>query len=92
MYKLGDKLNLLLKQMTAGAEVRLKSGHTLVIPEGHEEPGFKATSSKGGEVVIQIGSETAWMFLIDHARDMTREGCIAFILQNANINELRRRG
>jgi hypothetical protein len=73
--KLRAKLNILLKRMEDGGHIKLKSGHTLVMAEGHQEPGYLATVSRGGqdlgETVFQIGSETAWMALVEHARNMT---------------------
>lgn len=91
MYKLRDKIQLILKQLESGAELKLKSGHVLVIPEGHEEPGFLSKVYRNNALieenfVIQIGSETAWMMLIDHAKGMSREDCIGFILNNTNVN------
>ena len=74
-WKLHHKLSILLKALDKGVEITLKSGHKLVQPEGFDEPGFAAIQSSPGkedqEVVFQIGSETAWMMLIDHAKNMT---------------------
>lgn len=88
MNTLRDKIHLILKQLAVGGELKCESGHTLVVPEGYEEPGFKVHSSKDGEMAMQIGSETAWMFLIDEAKRMTREDCMKFIMDNVNPKAL----
>lgn len=70
--KLNQKINTALESMNQGNELLLKSGHILCIPEGHDEPGF-LFKQENNEVIIKIGSEEAWMSLIDHCRLMSEE-------------------
>ena len=67
--------------MQNGKAIHLSSGHRLLIPDGYEEPGFMATrTSKESpieeEIVFQIGSDTAWMMLVKHCREMTEEEAV----------------
>lgn len=81
MKTLRHKLNLLLRYMELGCTVKLPSGHRLVMAEGYDEPGFEVMSSTSIDgvrspeqaMVMQIGSETTWMTLIQHAKSLTKD-------------------
>ncbi len=78
MISLRVRLNMLLNSMELGHTVTLKSGHTLAMDEMSQEPGFVFTKYWAGsqtteEVLMQIGSNEVWRFLIDHAKAMTDE-------------------
>ena len=90
MYSLKNRIRIALKVMEAGKFVDLKSGHRLVIPDGYEEPGFLMTKTGGldaesHEVVLQIGSSEAWMMLIQHCKEMSKEEMISLAFSIADI-------
>lgn len=85
MKKLRNKLNVALNYLEKGGSITLSSGHTLCIPDGYEEPGFLSTVYRHGKVieenfVMQIGSDTAWSFLLDYVRKMTDEEMVKLIM------------
>src|SRR5690242_3570088 len=92
-YKLRDKIQLILKQLEAGGTLTTKPGHILAIADGGDEPGFLMNKYdtnmnviEGEQWIMQIGSETAWMYLIAEAKRMTREDCIKLIMDTTNVN------
>lgn len=60
--------------MSVGGRIVIKSGHTLVIPEGESEPGFLVTVSPGTaheeQAIIQAGQDTSWLAIINHAKEI----------------------
>lgn len=71
---LRKKINLILKALEHGIEIKIKSGHTLAMPDYCDEPGFATfNQSNQTDTVMMVGSETAWMSLIAHAKEMSDE-------------------
>lgn len=90
MYSFKNRLKTCLKVMEAGKPIHLKSGHRLLILNGYEEPGFMATRSCTDElveeeIVFQIGSDTAWLMLIQHVREMTKEEYIKLMFSTVDV-------
>jgi hypothetical protein len=66
------KIAALLVAMEAGHEITLTTGHKLALAEEYDEPGFVVfNTSNQTEMVMQIGSEVAWMSLIGYAKTIT---------------------
>lgn len=91
---LRQRIHIALKYMEQGRQLLLNSGHTLVIPEGYDEPGFLTTVYKGQEViednvVVQIGSDISWMSLIGHLKKAD-EDSIAIMAMNTGLTEFKR--
>lgn len=85
------KLSTLLKGLNLGMEVELETGHIMVWSEEHDAPGFLLKRYRGDEsedVIMQIGSETSWSWLISHARGMTEEKFLSFASDVA-LNEIK---
>lgn len=78
---LGMRISACLTHMARGFDITVPSGHRLAIAEGDSEPGFIGIrhfsegaglhTRKGDEVIYQIGSDVAWLTLIEYAKKMT---------------------
>lgn len=93
MSQFTSKLDLLIRSMEQGREVKLSSGHTLAWSEEHEGPGFAATRTNGDvvdEIIFQINSDVAWMMLIDHARKMSDHDSVV-LAANMALTEINRK-
>lgn len=74
-----QNLNLCLKALEQGRQIKLDSGHKLEWSEEHQAPGFHAVqeASYGSpdglpqDIIFQIDSDVAWMSLISHAKKMS---------------------
>lgn len=70
-----------LSYLSLGGEIALKSGHKLAMGEEgqpgflveHTEPSSDGIQLEPQQMIFQMGSETSWMFLVDHAKSMTNE-------------------
>lgn len=92
MSQFSKSLDLLIRGMEQGRDVKLASGHTLSWSEEHQGPGFAATRTNGDEVdeiVFQINSDVAWMSLIDYARKMTEKDFVT-LAANMALTEINR--
>ena len=87
--KLSKKIQILISAMEQGHDITLKSGNVLSIPEDHIEPGFFVTSSHYGDKIIQIGSEDAWMALINNAKEISEQE-ISLICANIALTDHKR--
>jgi hypothetical protein len=72
-YSFHRRLYFALKYLAKGKLITTKDGHILAIPDGLEEPGFVMNHEMENEVVIQIGSSSAWSCLIQYAKQMTQD-------------------
>lgn len=73
-YSFHRRLYFCLKYMESKQKtITTKDGFILAIPEGKEEPGFVMNHEMENEVVIQIGSDVAWSYLIAHAKEMSQD-------------------
>lgn len=83
-------LNVCLKWLFIGGEIKTSSGHRLAMHD-NGQPGFRAIQTDGQsgnsqEIIFQIGSETSWMYLVDHAKRMTEKD--RFVMAgNVSLNE-----
>ena len=81
--ELGIRISACMTHMARGFDITLKSGHRLGIAPDMIEPGFVAirhfsenqglASTAGEEIIFQIGSDVAWMSLVQYAKGMTKE-------------------
>jgi hypothetical protein len=90
MYGFHNRLHNCLKSMAHGNLIKLKTGHTLGIPESHSQPGFLASQldengEKAEEIYLQIGSDVAWIMLIEHVNEMTEEDAVKMVFSYADI-------
>lgn len=86
-------LDLIIRSMEQGRDLKLASGHTLSWVEEYDAPGFLATKTGDGkeeEIVFQIGSDVAWMSLISHAKKMTEEESM-ILAANMALTEINRK-
>lgn len=85
------RLTTVMKAMTLGMEITLDTGHKMVWAEEEDAPGFllkRYYLDKAEDVIMQIGSETSWMFLIDYAKNLTEEKFLALAADMA-LNEMK---
>lgn len=97
MSQFSKSLDLLIRSMEQGRDLKISSGHTLSWSEEHQGPGFLAIQepsydSPDGlpqEIIFQINSDVAWMSLIDHARKMS-ERDFTVLAANMALTEINR--
>lgn len=66
------KIAFLLIALDGGVELKVSSGHTLVLAD-NDEPGFAMWDGHGNRKneLFQVGSDTAYMMLVDLAKHIT---------------------
>lgn len=89
-----QRFTALLKGLEAGMTIKTASGPTLEWSAEHESFGFAATSQKDNgpveNIIFQIDSDAAWLFLVHHARKMTEEQ-FTVLAANMALNEKKKK-
>lgn len=70
-------LQVALKWLFVGGEIKVSSGHRLAMTEDGQL-GYRATQTNGAtgvsqEILFQCDSDVAWQTLVQHARAMTEK-------------------
>lgn len=70
-------LKACLDWLALGGELKTISGHILVMDQV-ARPGFlmdhyDTKTEESSQIIMQLGSSTSWMFLVDHAHNMKEE-------------------
>jgi hypothetical protein len=79
-----------LNWLAMGGEIKLKSGHKILMDD-LARPGFLSykydeRTDETEEMIFQCDSETAWSFLISHARQMSERDWMSMCMNTA-LNE-----
>lgn len=77
------KIAALLIALEAGYELKVESGHTIVMADEHDEPGFltkmctfntkteENTLGDTRDMIMMIGDDVTYMAIVNHAKRIT---------------------